>query len=243
MILYPAIDLLDGEVVRLVQGDFAQKTIFAKDPKQLLSSFAAAGAEYAHLVDLTGAKNPDLRQSQLISSLLFQVPLKVQVGGGVRELADIQTLLNAGANRVVIGSLAVTKPEAVFRAIDEFGASRLTLALDVRLEDREPIVMTHGWTKSSFQTFRQVLSPFLERGLTRVLCTDISVDGKMTGPNVMLYQKILKSFPGLELQASGGVAKLNDIALLKSAGVHSAVVGRALLAGEFTLEEALAHAQ
>lgn len=243
MILYPAIDLLDGAVVRLFQGDFAQKTVFAKDPKELLSRFAASGAEYAHLVDLSGAKNPALRQTPLITSLLSDVPLKVQVGGGVRELADVQSLLSAGAERVVIGSLAVTKPEAVFQAIEEFGPNRLTLALDVRLEDREPIVMTHGWTKSSFQTFRQVLTPFLERGLTRVLCTDISVDGRMIGPNIILYQKILKSFPELELQASGGVARLSDLTALKGAGVHSAVIGRALLTGAFTLEEALADAQ
>lgn len=243
MILYPAVDLMNGEVVRLVEGDFNAKTVFAKTPKDILGGFAADGAKFGHLVDLSGAKDPAFKQTALIASLVRDVPLKIQTGGGVRTLVDIEALIEAGADRVVVGSLAVTQPETMIQAIQQFGPSRLCLALDVRVESGEAVVMTHGWTKSSLKTFGDVLAPFLERGLTRVLCTDISVDGRMTGSNVTLYRSLLDKYPTLELQASGGVAKLSDLAALKESGVHSVVVGRALLSGAFTLKEALAYAE
>jgi phosphoribosylformimino-5-aminoimidazole carboxamide ribotide isomerase len=243
MILYPAVDLMAGEVVRLIEGDFTLKTIFARDPKELLSGFAADGAKFAHLVDLSGAKDPSFKQTALIASLIEQVPLKIQTGGGVRALEDIEALIAAGAERVVVGSLAVLKPEVMLEALEKFGPERLCLALDVRMEGGEPVVMTHGWTKSSAKTFGDVLAPYLQRGLRRVLCTDISVDGRMTGSNVGLYRSLMDKYPSLELQASGGVAKLSDLEALKKSGVHSVVIGRALLSGAFTLKEALAYAE
>jgi phosphoribosylformimino-5-aminoimidazole carboxamide ribotide isomerase len=244
MILYPAIDILDGEVVRLVQGDFAQKTVYAQDPKALLTEFVSAGATHAHLVDLSGARDPRKRQTGLIKGLLEGLPLKIQVGGGIRSLEDIDGLLKAGADRVVVGSLATSSPGVLIEAIDKFGADRLTLALDVKLSagSAHPAVMSHGWAKSSGLTFAEALAPFAKKGLRRVLCTDISVDGRPVGPNIDLYESLLKQFPDVELQASGGVSGVEDIEALREARLHSVVVGRALLAGIFTLREALKHA-
>jgi phosphoribosylformimino-5-aminoimidazole carboxamide ribotide isomerase len=244
MIVHPAIDLIDGEVVRLVEGDFERKTVFSSDPLTLLKGFADQGAKFAHLVDLSGAKDPARRQTALISRLLKQVPLKIQIGGGIRSLQEIETLLEAGADRVVIGSMTVTEPKMATAALEKFTPEKLTFALDVRLnEDGIPMVMSHGWLKATGLTFAQALAPFELYGLKRVLCTDISVDGRAVGPNVKLYEALRKQFPSLELQASGGVSSITDLQALAKANVHSVVVGRALLTGAFTLTEALAHAQ
>jgi phosphoribosylformimino-5-aminoimidazole carboxamide ribotide isomerase len=243
MILYPAIDILDGEVVRLVEGDFAQKTVFSLDPRELLARFAEDGATCAHLVDLSGARDPSRRQSALFARLVQDCRLKLQTGGGLRTLQDIEALLNLGVDRAVIGSLAVTQPDVVLQAITHCGPERLTLALDVRLTDGEAMVMSHGWAKSSGLSFAQVLMPFLERGLKRVLCTDIAVDGRPVGPNLALYRSLKETFPTLELQASGGVSRLEDLQALRETGVHSVVIGRALLSGAFTLTEALRYAR
>lgn len=243
MILYPAIDLIDGEVVRLVEGDFNRKTVFHNDPAKLLNGFAQSGAKFAHLVDLSGAKDPARRQTALIRQLVQSLPLKIQVGGGIRTLDEIAALLDAGADRVVIGSLAVAEPRLAITALERFTPERLTFALDIRLnESGQPMVMSHGWQKPTGQSFSEVLMQFLMYGLKRVLCTDIAVDGRPVGPNVQLYTALRQQFPELELQASGGVSTLDDLTLLSQAKVHSVVVGRALLTGAFTLEEGLSRA-
>ena len=244
MILYPAIDLLDGQVVRLLEGDFEQKTVFSCEPVELLADFANAGVQFVHLVDLSGARNPQKRQTALVKNLLRENVLKAQIGGGIRTLPEIGDLLDAGAERVVLGSLIVTEPDLALAALKRFGPHQLTFALDVRLsETEEPIVMSHGWAKSSGLSFAHVVKPFAAKGLKRVLCTDISVDGRLTGPNVNLYKRLQKEFPELEIEASGGVSKLEDLQTLSKAGIHSVIVGRALLNGTFSVKEALAYAE
>ena len=244
MILYPAIDVLDGEVVRLVEGDFQQKTIFPHEPAELLAEFVATGARYVHLVDLSGARNPAARQITLFHKLFSGLSLHAQVGGGIREIGEITALLQGGAERVVLGSVIVSNPDTAFEALAEFGPDRLTFALDIRLSpEQEPIVITHGWTTSSGRSFSEVVAPFAARGLKRVLCTDIAVDGRLAGPNFDLYDTLQRQFPALEIQASGGVSALKDLRALRDIGVHSAIVGRALLSGAFSLKEALAYAE
>ena len=241
MILYPAIDLLDGEVVRLVEGNFDKKTVFKYDPKNLLSTFAKNGATHVHLVDLSGARDPAARQIDLIQDLVHDVELKVQVGGGIRSLKEIEVLLNAGADRVVLGSLIIKSPELAKTALKEF-PGKITFALDVRVENNIPVVMTDGWQKSSALSFHEVFNCFAEYGLKRILCTDVSVDGKAVGPSVELYSNLISTFPALELQASGGVTKLSDLTDLKNISLHSVVIGRAILSGEISLTEALNYA-
>lgn len=239
MIIYPAIDLIDGKVVRLVEGDFDQQTVFALDPMDVLNKYANEGAKFLHLVDLSGAKDPKNRQLDLIAEIIKSIPLKIQIGGGIRSLKEIEELISLGADRVVIGSLAVTDPEIAFEALNLFGSDKLTFALDVRLESERAIVKTHGWMKSSGLTIEDVMTPYLNKGLKRILCTDISVDGRALGPNVKLYKYLCTQFPGLEIQASGGVDTAQDLIALESSGAHSVVIGRALLTERLNLKEIL----
>jgi phosphoribosylformimino-5-aminoimidazole carboxamide ribotide isomerase len=241
MILYPAVDLLDGRVVRLKQGDFTNATEFSDDPESVLAGFASAGARYVHIVDLSGARDPAARQVALIAKLVAGAPgLRAQAGGGVRSLGDVEALLGAGVDRVVIGSaLAMDRPFAR-AALARFGPSRITLAIDVRMEGDKPMVQVHGWKSSSGMTFAELIEPYLDLEPERVLCTDVGVDGMMTGPSVALYQRLMRERPRLRIQASGGVSSLHDLRRLAAIGAESAIVGKALYAGAFRLEEALA---
>jgi phosphoribosylformimino-5-aminoimidazole carboxamide ribotide isomerase len=240
MSLYPAIDLLDGRCVRLRQGQFEERTDYSGDPVAVAREFEAAGAKYLHLVDLSGAKDPGARQTRLIEGIVRATGLKVQTGGGVRSAEQARELLAAGVDRVVIGSGAVKSPELVIGLLREFGAARVTVALDVRVDGAGvPRVALHGWKEQSAVSVAEALAPFLLAGLARVLCTDIALDGMMKGPNLALYQKLLAQFPTIEFQASGGMSRLEDLLALRAAGVRTAVIGKALYEGAIDLKEAL----
>lgn len=241
MNLYPALDLLDGKAVRLTRGDYSKVRVYSEDPASVLESFRAAGARYAHLVDLNGARNPHERQKNSIEPLLRITGLKIQVGGGVRTREDAEQLLAWGADRVVLGSAAVADPELVENLLTDLDPKRLTLAADVKLgEDGLPRVAIKGWTETTDARLGPLISRFRAKGLTRVLCTDISRDGVAAGPNAGLYGTLVDSFPGLEVQASGGVRNLDDLNKLKTLRVHSAIIGTALYEGTLDLTEALA---
>lgn len=239
--MIPALDLMDGKVVRLYQGDFAQKTEFALDPVTQAKHYAAAGAEWLHLVDLDGAKDPTKRQLELLATITSESGMRCQAGGGIRTTKDIQGLLNAGIERVVIGSMAVTQPELVRQWFVEFGSAAIVLALDINV-DNEGIarVATHGWQTASQLTLDDVLSRYLDLGCQQVLCTDISKDGTLTGANTQLYQAYKAQYPQVQWQASGGVSSLADIAELKAANCDAVILGKSLLTGQFTLAEAIA---
>ena len=242
MILYPAIDLIAGRCVRLAQGDFERETGYAEAPVEALTRFAEAGATWSHIVDLDGARAKEPRQHALLADLAKASPLNLQVAGGVRTPAHVATLLESGVARVVVGSLAVNDPAAFTALLDRFGPDRLTLALDVRIEgeiiDRgNAMVATHGWAEGSGQSLDQVLDQFPT--VRHLLVTDISRDGMLTGPNVALIQAIVGWYPAVTLQASGGVASLDDLAILLQSGVDGAIVGKALWEGRFTVAEAL----
>lgn len=201
--IIPALDLIDGNVVRLHQGDYGQQRDYGNDPLLRLQDYQQQGAQVLHLVDLTGAKDPAARQIPLLRKLLAGVDVPVQVGGGIRNEQDVSALLEAGATRVVIGSIS-------------------------------------GWQEDSDATLEQVVEQFLPYGLKHVLCTDISRDGTLAGSNVALYQEISRRYPQVAFQASGGIGNLDDIAQLRGSGVAGVIVGRALLEGKFSVEEAIA---
>ena len=238
--LIPALDLSEGQVVRLKQGDFNQKTVFEVDPVTYIVEAAHDGADFMHLVDLDGAKDPALRQHDLINRIVKKSPVPIETGGGIRTYEDVLGLLNDGVARVVIGSVAVKEPETVKKWLRKFGASAFTLALDVRVVDDIPYVATSGWLETSSLAIDDVLKEFLPYGIAHILVTDISRDGMMQGANNSLYAKIHKSYPDLDIIASGGISSLSDLAFVKKAGATSVVVGRALLEGKFTVKEALA---
>jgi len=238
--IIPALDLIDGTVVRLHQGDYGQQRDYGRDPLPRLQDYQAQGAEILHLVDLTGAKDPAARQIPLLQKLLAGVSVPVQVGGGVRTEQDVEALLNAGATRVVVGSTAVSDPAKVQSWFTRFGADAIVLALDVRIDDAgQKQVAVSGWQETSGTTLEQLVEQFLPFGLKHVLCTDISRDGTLSGSNVELYREVCARFPQVAFQASGGIGGLEDIAALRGSGVSGVIVGRALLEGKFTAAEAI----
>ena len=240
MILLPAIDLIGGRCVRLAQGDFLRETNYSDDPAGALADFAAQGAVEAHLVDLDGARAGEPRQHDLFMALAARAPLALQVAGGVRSAGHVARLLDGGVSRVVVGSLALTDPAAFTAMLDSFGPDRLTLALDVRLEDSQPLVATHGWERGSGKTLAEVLGQF--PAVRHLLVTDIARDGMLTGPNVDLMKSILAQYPAVELQASGGVADLSDLATLAATGAARTIVGKAIWEGRFTVAQGIDHA-
>ena len=242
MILYPAIDLLDGKAVRLAQGDFASACQVSDDPERALTAFANAGATHLHIVDLSGARSPDDRQLVLLKRLLaIQPSLRVQVGGGVRTLSDVGGLLELGADRVVLGSAVSKDPAFAAEALREFSAKRITFAIDVRVaDDGVPMAMVDGWRTATGRSFAELIKPYLQLGIERVLCTDVGVDGLMTGPNLLLYRSLKAAYPTLSIQASGGVSSLDDLRALRTLNIESAIVGKALYSGAFDVPEALA---
>lgn len=239
MLIYPAIDLIDGCCVRLVHGDFNKVTQYG-DPQEQITAFAAAGAQWVHVVDLDGAKAGARRQSKLIAALAAAASVNIQCGGGVRAAEDVEALLNCGIARVVVGSTAVKNPKEVNEWINAFGAERICCAFDVRPDGKGGYrAATDGWLKEGGVKLEALLEAYPAGGLRHVLVTDISRDGALSGANFDLMRNILDMRPDLALQASGGVSVLEDLDALKASGVAGAIVGRAVYEKKFTLEAAL----
>ncbi|AIN65206.1 TPA: 1-(5-phosphoribosyl)-5-[(5-phosphoribosylamino)methylideneamino]imidazole-4-carboxamide isomerase [Providencia stuartii] len=239
--IIPALDLIDGNVVRLHQGDYAKQTAYGNDPLPRLQQYEQEGAKLLHLVDLTGAKDPQKRQISLLKKLLAGVCVPVQVGGGIRTEEDVKALLDAGATRVVIGSTAVKQPELVKTWFERYGGEAIVLALDVRINQQGvKEIAISGWQENSNLSLEQAIEMYQPYGLKHVLCTDISKDGTLAGSNVNLYREISQKYPDIAFQASGGIGSLADIAAIPSSGAAGVIVGRALLEGKFTVAEAIA---
>ena len=239
--LYPAIDVREGRIVRLAQGDYALETRYGDDPLALARDYAAQGAQWLHLVDLDAARAGGFTLLELVRAITASTPLRVQTGGGVRSREDVARILDAGAARVVVGSLAVREPDEVAGWIASFGGERITVALDTR-QDRAGTwrLPVHGWTETAAGTLQDMAQRYEERGLRHLLCTDITRDGMMTGPNLELYRLLRDAVPGLDLQASGGVRHLDDVLQAQAQGCAGIVLGRSLLEGKLALPEALA---
>ena len=237
--IIPAIDLRGGRVVRLKQGDYAQQTTYADDPRALAQRYADAGAHWLHLVDLDGARSGNLDNLAVIAAIAGD-GLQVQAGGGVREDADLRRLFDAGVARVVVGSVAIRDPDRVAGWLREFGAERLTLALDTRRIDGRWTLPSAGWTETEARTLDELAPWYAARGARHLLCTDIDRDGMLAGFNLDLYRHLAGNVQQLAVQASGGVRSLDDIRAAREAGARGVILGRALLEGRFTVAEALA---
>lgn len=240
--LYPALDIRGGRVVRLRQGDYAQETRYADEPLAAARAHAEAGARWLHLVDLDAARVGGYTLAPLLREIRAQTGLRVQTGGGVRSEADAEAILDAGAARVVVGSLAVREPARVARWLGRFGAERLTVALDAREVDGEWRLPVAGWTADSGARLDELLGRYADAGLRHLLCTDIACDGMLAGPNLGLYRRVLARAPAVAVQGSGGVRDVADVRALRDAGCAGAVLGRALLEGRLRLDDALREA-
>lgn len=239
--LIPAIDIRDGRVVRLQQGDYARQTTYAMDPLAQARAYAQACAGWLHLVDLDAARLGGFSLAALVADIKRGSALNVQAGGGVRSHAQLATMFATGVDRAVIGTLALTDKASVRAWLAEFGPERLTLAFDVKRDDEGRWrCASHGWTELSADGLDDILAEYADAGLRHVLCTDIARDGLLGGYNLDLYAHLRARWPTLQVQASGGVAGLDDIRAVKALGVPGAILGRALLEGRFTLAEAMA---
>lgn len=238
MNVIPAIDLQGGKCVRLYQGDFEQTTEYSSDPTEIARQFAELAANDLHIVDLDGARSGTQKNRDIIAAIADRSPLSIQLGGGIRNEETVAAWFDAGVSRCVIGSLAITEPDTVKSWIARFGSDRIVLALDVKIEKSGlPMITTHGWTRPSNEALFECIDDFRSVGLQQVLCTDVSRDGAMTGPNFELYASVLSRYPDLQLQASGGVRNIRDLEELRRLGVPAAISGRALLDGKISAEE------
>ena len=240
MIVYPAIDLRDGICVRLMHGRFDQVTRYDDHPAARLTAFAASGATWAHIVDLDGAEAGRAMQHALIGELAKSVDIRIQSGGGVRSADDVAALVDAGVARVVVGSLAVSRPETVADWLRRFGPDRITLAIDVKADGDRWVPALKGWTQAADVDLWAALDCY-PVGLARhLLVTDVGRDGALTGPNLDLLGEIVRRRPDLKVQASGGISSLDDLTAAAAIGCDGAIVGRALYEGRFTVDDAVA---
>ena len=238
MKVIPAIDLKDGKCVRLFKGDFEQTTEYSDDPAAVARQFAELHVKDLHIVDLDGARSGTQGNREIVEVIASETDMSVQVGGGIRDRETLSAWLDAGVSRCVIGSLAITEPDAVKSWLVKFGGEKIVLALDVNIDDSGvPVVTTHGWTRNSSTSVYECIDDYRSLGLRHVLCTDVSRDGAMAGPNLELYADILDQFPDLQLQASGGVRHVQDLQALRDLGLPAAITGRALLDGKITAAE------
>jgi phosphoribosylformimino-5-aminoimidazole carboxamide ribotide isomerase len=238
MKIIPAIDLQDGKCVRLYQGDFDKKTVYSDNPADIARQFSELQVSDLHVVDLDGAKLGSQQNRASIEAIIEQTSLTVQLGGGIRERDKVAEWLAVGVSRCVIGSMAVSQPDEVANWFADFGGDAIVLALDVNIgDDATPYLTTHGWTKQSDTSLWVAIDRFLDVGLKHVLCTDVSRDGAMAGPNRLLYDDILDRYPQLALQASGGVRDIEDLVALRESGLPAAITGRAMLDGRITPAE------
>jgi phosphoribosylformimino-5-aminoimidazole carboxamide ribotide isomerase len=238
MNIIPAIDLRQGKCVRLLKGDFDKETEYSSNPVEIGRQFSELDVGDLHIVDLDGALTGAQKNRHIVSELVRESGLSVQVGGGIRSHDDVSDWLDNGVSRCVVGSLAVREPEVVMSWLREYGPDAIVIALDVRIEAAgRPMLTTQGWTEESDMSLWECLDEFGKADIKHLLCTDVLRDGTLTGPNFDLYVEIMNRYPTLQLQASGGVRNIDDLELLRELGVPAAITGRALLDGRISAEE------
>lgn len=238
MRIIPAVDLKNGQCVRLYKGDFSKSTLYSTDPVSIARQLSALDVADLHVVDLDGARSGRQANHDAVAAIAEQSDLNVQVGGGIRTRDDVAAWLASGVKRCVVGSVAINEPQVVNEWIAEFGPDSIVLALDVHTNDLDvPMLMSQGWTEDTGVSLWECLNAYYPFKQHHVLCTDIDRDGAMEGPNLALYAEILRRYPALQLQASGGVRDIQDLNNLRLLGVPSAISGRALLDGAISASE------
>ena len=229
----PAIDLIEGKCVRLTQGDYATSHVYAEDPVDMARRFEDMGFTRLHLVDLDGAKSRHVVNDHVLKAITRATKLIVDFGGGVKTDDDMSRVLDAGAEMVTCGSIAVTQPDTVLGWMERYGAEHLILGADVK----DGKISINGWQEDSAYELMPFLQRYLDAGMMHVLCTDISRDGMLQGPATVLYGNIMKAFPHCRLIASGGVSCIEDILQLDKAGVPAVVFGKAIYEGKINMKE------
>ena len=231
--LIPAIDIINGQCVRLTKGDYDQKTIYRDSPAEVAREFEALGFQRLHVVDLDGAKSKHIVNDEVLKAITTETSLTVDFGGGIKTDEDIEKAFEAGAAMVTVGSIAVTNPDLFLGWIEKYGAQRMILGADVR----NGKISINGWKEDSTEDLLPFLKKYIDRGVRNVLCTEISKDGTLSGPAIDLYRQVMDVYPQLHLIASGGVSSKEDIMALDAADIPAVVFGKAIYEGRINLEE------
>ena len=230
--LIPAIDIIDGQCVRLTKGDYDQKTVYGQ-PLEMAREFERIGYKRLHVVDLDGAKSKHIVNDAVLRTITTETNLTVDFGGGIKTDEDIEKAFDAGAAMVTIGSIAVTQPALFMGWLEKYGADRIILGADVRSGK----ISINGWKEDSTEDLLPFLKKYIDAGVKNVLCTEISKDGTLQGPAIALYKEVMAAYPALHLIASGGVSSIDDIKALDQAGIPAVVFGKAIYEGRIDLEE------
>ena len=231
--LIPAIDIIEGQCVRLTKGDYDQKTVYRDSPAEVAKEFEEIGFKRLHVVDLDGAKSKHIVNSEVLRRITTDTQLIVDFGGGIKTDEDIEKAFTAGASMVTIGSIAVTNPDLFMGWLEKYGAERIILGADVR----HGKISINGWKEDSSEDLLPFLKKYVDAGVKNVLCTEISKDGTLTGPAIELYLSMMAAYPELHLIASGGVSSIDDIKALEAAGIPAVVFGKAIYEGKINLNE------
>ncbi len=231
--LIPAIDIINGQCVRLTKGDYDQKTVYSDSPADVAKGFEELGFSRLHVVDLDGAKSKHIVNDSVLRSISAATRLTIDFGGGIKTDEDISKAFSAGAKMVTVGSIAVQQPELCFKWLEQYGADRIILGADVR----HGKISINGWKEDSEEDLLPFLKKYVDRGIRNVLCTEISKDGTLQGPATDLYRHIMNAYPQLHLIASGGVSSISDIRALEAAGIPAVVFGKAIYEGRIDLKE------
>lgn len=233
MRIIPAIDIIDGNCVRLTQGDFGQMKVYREDPVEVALEFQNADLEYLHLVDLDGAKRGKVINWQVIEDIQEKTVLNVDFGGGVKTEDDVEKLIDLGITQINVGSLAVKEPETFIAWLKKYGGENFILSADIKNDD----VLINGWLESTGLRLFDLVDRFTKEGLEYLTCTDINTDGMLKGPNFDLYKRLKARFKGLKIIASGGVSSINDLVELKKIEVYGVIIGKAIYEGRIKLED------
>lgn len=231
--LIPAIDIINGQCVRLTKGDYDQKTVYRDSPAEVAQEFESIGFKRLHVVDLDGAKSKHIVNTAVLRQIVLRTHLCVDFGGGIKTDDDIETAFANGAEMVTVGSIAVTNPDLFISWLQIYGADRLILGADVR----NGKISINGWKEDSTEDLLPFLKKYIDAGVKNVLCTEISKDGTLQGPAIDLYKRVMQEYPDLHLIASGGVSSIDDIRALDAAGIPAVVFGKAIYEGKIDLHE------
>ena len=231
--LIPAIDIINGQCVRLTKGDYDQKTVYRDSPAEVAKEFEEIGFRRLHVVDLDGAKSKHIVNEAVLTAITTETNLVVDFGGGIKTDEDIEKAFAAGASMVTVGSIAVTQPDLFMGWLEKYGPERMILGADVR----HGKICINGWKEDSSEDLLPFLRKYIEAGVCNVLCTEISKDGTLSGPAISLYSEVMEAYPELHLIASGGVSSLDDIKALNAAGIPAVVFGKAIYEGRINLRE------
>ena len=231
--IIPAIDIMNGQLVRLTQGDYARQTIYDKDPLTWARTFEQAGIERLHIVDLDGAKAGKIKNLPVLHDIAKHTSLQIDFGGGVKTTEDVISVLDAGASMISVGSIAVKNPGLLSEWMVKFGAEKFFIGADVKQEN----LMINGWKTDSGIDIFNFIEGMIQLGAVHFFCTDILKDGALQGTSVELYRKISSAFPAISLTASGGVSCMADIIAAQEAGCKSVIVGKAIYEGKITVAE------